>query len=107
MLVSVSVLLVGSHIVLAAADQIPRFDIDVGCRAAAATDVEVFGRSSSQDCKQDEQNALKQLENGWAQFTASDRRLCGQLASETQEPSYVELLTCLEMQAEVRKSHHE
>jgi hypothetical protein len=106
MVFPLTVALLGSHLVLAAADQIPQFDIDVGCRTAYAADVEVFGQGGGQGCKKDEQNALKQLNKEWAQFSASDRRLCQQLASEMDEPSYMELLTCLEMQAQVREYHH-
>ena len=105
MILPIVVALFGSHFVLTALDKIPHFDIDATCRVAAVADAEVLGQGGTQGCKDDEQNALAQLEKQWNQFPSSDRRQCQQLASETDEPSYVELLTCLEMQRDAGNSH--
>jgi hypothetical protein len=44
----------------------------------------------------EENNARKQLQNVWGRARLADRTICGDLAGLA-SPSYVELLTCLEM----------
>jgi hypothetical protein len=49
----------------------------------------------SQNCVADEQGAQQQLAKEWAQFAKSDKASCTEEVSGF-EPSYVELLACLE-----------
>jgi hypothetical protein len=81
-------MLVGLQLV--AADPVPRLDVGPGCRAT--TDV---AEMSEAGCLSDERKAREDLANEWAQFSANDKAMC---TDETKEfnPSYVELLTCLE-----------
>jgi hypothetical protein len=50
---------------------------------------------SEQECLNDEKTAREDLAREWAQFSADDKATC---TDETKNfnPSYVELLTCLE-----------
>jgi hypothetical protein len=81
-----------------AADKVPEINLDKSCRAAGATGVRV-GANSRDDsaCKRDEQDAHTKLNQGWDQFTADDRSHCLRLSTVGGSPSYVELLTCLEL----------
>jgi hypothetical protein len=45
----------------------------------------------------DEQQALQQLGSQWSKFTASSRANCSASESVGGTPSYVSLLTCLQM----------
>jgi hypothetical protein len=87
-------------VVLAAADGVPSFDIEPVCR-------EIAGRAYAPDykekCLREEHEAREQLKRKWPAFPASDRSYCGQLASLGGVPSYVALLTCLDVEQEARR----
>ena len=80
--------------ILLAADTVPEFKIE-SCRAAegepgaAARNVE--------SCFQDEQNAKDTLRQNWSSYDPSQRDHCRRLMKAGGKPSYVELLTCIEM----------
>jgi hypothetical protein len=94
------VLLAGSHIVLAA-DRVPDLNIEPSCHAAAAA---VIGNRNEAACKRDENDARGKLDQEWGQFTAAQHTHCVNLSTLGGSPSYVELLTCLEM-AKAAASH--
>jgi hypothetical protein len=88
------ILLTGSFLVLAA-DHVPDLNIEPSCHAAA-TAATVLNRNED-TCKRDEHDARGKLDKEWGQFTAIQRERCVSLSSLGGSPSYVELLTCLEM----------
>ena len=93
-LVYLPVLLLGSQIVLAA-NAVPKIDIGRSCQSAGAA-----AGAATRDktaCEEDENKARATLEKEWSQFTPSDRTRCAQLITVGGGPSYVELLTCLEL----------
>ena len=100
-LIYLPVLLLGSQIVLAA-DPVPKIDIGRSCHSAGAA-AGMAGRDTAA-CERDENNARAALEKDWSQFTMSDKAHCVQLGTLGGSPSYVELLTCLEM-AKRAKEH--
>jgi hypothetical protein len=84
---------------LAMAEGVPRFNIERTCRGAGSftgADKEI----SYKGCLKDEADAHDQLTQKWTRFTPADRRDCIAQGA-TPMPSYVELLTCLEMSADV------
>jgi hypothetical protein len=89
-------ILIVSHVALVAnraPDQVPNFDTAPTCRADL----------TSQDaCRRDEQAARRKLQREWRQFTRAQRSSCTQLSDLGGLPSYVELLTCLEMAKQAR-----
>ena len=95
-----SVILLSSQIVLAA-DPVPKFDTGPICRSAGAAAVMATRNTAS--CEQDENNARATLEKEWSQFTPSDKARCGRLVTLGGGPSYVELLTCLELAKQVKE----
>jgi len=52
-------------------------------------------------CLRSEQEARDQLKRDWANFPAADRSLCTQTAAMGGLPSYVALITCLDMKRNV------
>jgi hypothetical protein len=90
------IILTGSYLMLAA-ERIPQLDTDQTCHAAAAVN------SNEDVCKRDERDARGKLEQEWGQFTAAQQERCVSLSKLGGFPSYVELLTCLEMAAAAAK----
>lgn len=77
------------------ADEVPRYNIEATCRAAPA----LAGGAGNvdRDCLRDEAQALTQVEQQWAGFDAHRRDTCAQETRIGGPPSYVALLTCLQM----------
>ena len=79
-----------------AADSVPKFDIARECRSEG-------GSKATQDkCADDEAAARDQLQPLWVQSSATDRDNCVKATGADGSPSYVELLTCLEMARDVK-----
>ena len=87
-------ILIASHIVLAA-DRVPEFNVDRGCQPAATA--AVAPNRDTDACKRDEFAARSKLNDQWGQFTPAQQTHCVTLSKLGGTPSYVELLTCLEM----------
>jgi len=102
MLISVPVIILGSHLLVMVADNVPRFDIARGCRLDNAASSGLTEEQPVKKCVSDEQRALQQLQAQWSQFAESDRATCTSATDSDGTPSYVELLTCLEEAREVR-----
>ncbi len=91
-------LMLGLQPGVAVADQVPAFDPARSCRAAAK-----LTTASLDSCLGDERTAHDQLAKQWAQFAPADRTNCTQVTKTGGYPSYVELLTCLEMARDAKK----
>jgi hypothetical protein len=78
-----------------AADGVPKLDVAQSCREAQA-----FGGDDKnlayKGCMQDEKEARELLAKKWSGFKPADRRDCV-AQGRAPMPSYVEILTCLEM----------
>jgi peptidoglycan hydrolase-like protein with peptidoglycan-binding domain len=94
-------LLVGSHL-LAVADSVPVFDVKKSCQGRDVAAV-FAGRNSDTVCIQSEQEARDQLRKIWGEFSAKDKAGCTLTATTGCIPSYIELLTCLEIIRDVDK----
>jgi len=93
----------------AALAQVPTIDIRNTCRITAVAMVQMMGRrATSQDdfnqCMTGEQDALAQIRKDWGTFSSA-RATCVQPTAYM--PSYVEWLTCLEMDRDLRKMRAE
>jgi len=86
-------LLMGTQLMLVA-DRVPELNVEPSCRSAPSGTIK--GRDESA-CKRDEQDARAKLDQEWGQFNTEQRTHCVRLSSLGGAPSYVELLTCLEM----------
>ncbi|HWM84044.1 MAG TPA: hypothetical protein VNQ56_18445 [Pseudolabrys sp.] len=78
----------------------PTFNVDVTCRRAAESAV-APGRTS-EGCKSDEMTAREAIVKNWTDYASVDRERCARTASLGGPPSYVDLLTCLEMAKSVK-----
>lgn len=75
--------------------ELPRYNIEAMCRAAST--LEGGARNTDQNCVRGETQARTQVEQQWAAFNAQRRNVCVQETSIGGPPSYVALLTCLQM----------
>jgi len=84
-------LVIGAPLVVEVAD-VPVYDVAPGCRAAVTV-----MPGSFEACMNDEQSARTQLAAKWDRFAGPQRDNCVQTENSGGSPSYVELLTCLQM----------
>jgi hypothetical protein len=99
MLIPVSIMALGTVLTVAASSPVPTFDTRPTC-ADAATEISVT--RTVEICQQSEQQARDTLAAQWSSFSRADEASC---AAETRIggfPSYVQLLTCLEMARDAR-----
>jgi len=92
-------LLLGAQLVLVA-DRPPVLNTEPSCAAAAISGVD--GRSK-QSCLDDETTAKNSLTDHWRTYSTAQQSRCTDLVSMGGPPSYVELLTCLEMAEQAKK----
>jgi hypothetical protein len=81
----------GSPLIIDVAD-VPVYDVAPGCRAAVTV-----MPGSFEACIKDENGARAQLAARWDQFSGPQRDNCVQAENSGGSPSYVELLTCIQM----------
>ena len=94
--ISISMVVVGS-LVVAVADRLPAFDVSRSCKLDVAATSGLSVEQSLKNCVNDENRARQQLVSQWSKFSASSRSQCLPLESIGGTPSYVSLLTCLQM----------
>ena len=94
--VSISMVVVGS-LVVAVADRLPAFDVSRSCKLDVAATTGLSVDQSLKTCVNDENRARQQLASQWSKFSASGRSQCLPLEGIGGTPSYVSLLTCLQM----------
>jgi hypothetical protein len=92
---TILLLLLASPGVLAA--EIPSLPIEATCRAAPR--LEAGDADPFQGCMKDEQAARSELEQQWASFSPQHRDVCMEQTRVGGSPSYVDVLTCLQMYA--------
>ena len=91
--------LLGSPPAGAADAQVPKLDLTATCRAISGKDFSI--KVDTQRCLKTEHEARDKLAADWAKYKAADRNLCSQTARLGGFESYVQLLTCLELQQDV------
>ena len=95
--ISISMIVVGTHLVVAVADRVPVFDVPRSCKLDLAATAGLSVDQSLKNCVNDENRARQQLMSQWSKFSASSRAQCIPLENVGGTPSYVSLLTCLQM----------
>ena len=83
----------------AAQSGVPTLNLSGTCRALDRKDFSI--QIDPQRCHKTENEARAKLVEDWAKYSAADRSLCTQTARMGGVESYVQLLTCLELQHEV------
>jgi hypothetical protein len=94
-------MLVGGHLLVAVVDRVPDLNFEPICRDRAAENQGV--EDDSAVCIQDEKAARDQLATKWDEFASADRTRCVRMSTVERTASYIEVLTCLEMNRDARK----
>jgi hypothetical protein len=85
--------------------EVPTIDIQKTCQAAAGAMVSLMGGTTNEQdvnaCLDSEQKARDQIVKDGATYASADKKQC--MRTDVYLPSYVEWLTCLEMERDVRK----
>jgi hypothetical protein len=104
---SVGILLIavalGAQSVVAYAATPPKLNVAPSCEAAASY-AGLVGRDKG-TCMKDEDDALEVLKKSWSQYSSTDRTDCVGMVKTGGPPSYVELLSCIEMMRDVAAIH--
>lgn len=95
---SILMMAFGASLVLAVADELPNINVEASCKA-----FEGFGLAiphTLESCVQDENAAKAELGKSWSTYPPAVRSRC---VAETMisDPSYVDVLTCLQMAQDV------
>ena len=91
-----------SHLLVTVADRVPQVDYVKTCRVESKDT-----GASDQDfgaCQRDEEAARDKLSKQWATYSSTDKANCISSATAGYLPSYVELVTCLEMYQFLKQS---
>jgi hypothetical protein len=96
MLIHLPIVILASLHPMVIADAVPKFDIARECQGEGGT------KETLKRCADDEATARDQLQSEWIQFSARAKIQCNQETSIDGTPSYVEFLTCLEMERDVK-----
>ena len=95
--ISISMIVVSSQLVFAVADRVPAFDINRSCRLDLAAAAGLSVDQTAKSCVNDEKRARQQLASQWSKFSTSSKAECVPQESIGGTPSYVSLLTCLQL----------
>jgi hypothetical protein len=95
--ISIFPIVLSTQLVVAVADRVPAFDIARSCKLDVAATTGLSVDQSVKSCVNDENKARQQLANRWSKFSASSKAQCIPQESIGGTPSYVSLLTCLQM----------
>jgi hypothetical protein len=90
---------VSGVLMAAAVDQVPTLDTRPTCAGAESN---ISASRTIESCQQSEQQARDSLNTQWRNFAAGDKRNCVAETNIGGYPSYVQILTCLEMARDAR-----
>ena len=94
---------ISDYVLLAASAAPPGIDIHKTCRESDRAITAIFGNSTAgtfENCMRQEQTDRAQIVKDWASYPAADKTHCVQ--PKVYMPSYVEWLTCFEMERDIR-----
>ena len=94
----------GASLAVTVSETVPKFDVEASCRAAARVNkaIDLADSESTKSCIRDEEQARSELVQKWASFSAADRTRCvGETMAGGDSPSYVDILTCLQLTQDV------
>jgi hypothetical protein len=93
---TVSMMVLGTQLVVPVADGVPKFDVARSCRLDVAATAGLAVDQSVKSCMSDEHKAKRQLASQWSKFPATMRANCTSQESIGGTPSYVSLQACLQ-----------
>jgi len=96
MLIHLPIIILTSLHPIAVRDAVPQFNIARECQDEGGT------KQMEQRCTADEIQARNRLQAEWIQFSPRSKLQCNEETGTDGTSSYVELLTCLEMERDVK-----
>lgn len=96
-------LVVGASAALA--EVAPKLDVKATCRRAEP--LSGAEKTAYQSCLSDEMDAQKELAKTWSSFKGAARATCLQETKIGGAPSYVELITCLQLDKQAAEASRE
>jgi hypothetical protein len=99
--IAIAVVMLGLPAAAALADGPPKLDVTVSCSGAARGALSV-GRDK-ESCLADESAAQDVLAKNWSKYSAADKTQCVGNVKTGGPPSYVELLSCLEVMKDAKE----
>lgn len=93
------VILTASQLMLVS--DVPTLNVEPSCKAANSA--AVTPNRDENACMNDERRAREALKDQWDQFSTASQTRCLDLSHRGGHPSYVELLTCLQMAKDVKQ----
>jgi hypothetical protein len=96
-----SAMMVGGHLLIAVVDRVPDLNFEPICRESAGQIL--GGKDDSAICIKDERDARDELGRKWSEFESADRTRCVRMSTMNRTASYIEVLTCLEMNRDAKK----
>lgn len=78
-------------------DAPPKLDIESTCKSAQRAQASISDNASLEGCLRSERGAHDDLKKNWGKFPGAAKTQCSQQFTAGGSPSYVELLTCLEL----------
>lgn len=109
MLIDPSAFVLVAHLATAVADKVPTFNLRPSCAGASQVAVPMANgempgfEQIMESCLNKERDARAQLSRRWTSFDLSHRQSCVRSTSGGGIPSYIELLTCLEIADQAEK----
>jgi len=97
-------LLAAANVIVAVADGPPKANIEATCRTSEREIRKLFGDTTAvnfESCMKQQDEAFEKLRVGWETYPPGDRSRCVQTRGYM--PSYVEWLTCLETERDLRR----
>jgi hypothetical protein len=90
---------IGTQLMILVSDEVPKLNVEATCRASVEADKQMGLDlpQSFQKCMSDENEAQQQLGPIWTSYSASTQAQCTGEATTAGIASYVDLLTCLQM----------
>jgi len=99
MFITFTAMTLGAVLTVAAVDSVPTLDTRPTCAGAAK---EISVTRTIELCKRSEQEARDTLASQWGNFPAADKQTCVETTWIGEFPSYVQVLTCLELARDAR-----
>jgi hypothetical protein len=94
----------GSPLVMPVGDRVPIINVEKTCKDSVAADkgANIALAQPLENCISDENTAKQQVDAVWSTYPAQVRERCEQEATLLGEGSYVDLLTCMQMNDSAR-----
>ncbi|MGU3668596.1 hypothetical protein ACLBX9_30815 [Methylobacterium sp. A49B] len=79
------------------ADTVPNLDVEKTCKSAQVTNTSISDQANYDGCLRSEREAKKEAERQWGTYSSAAKRQCENQFKAGGYPSYVEMVTCLEL----------